>query len=175
MPNWSYNTLEITGPTEDINRFLEAVTATRADNEIQECGYSLLRTFIPRPDAVVENGTWYDWSLTHWGTKWEDDMRLRYADANRLRFTGETAWAPPTNGYQTVSAQWPTLTFWLDYSEESGQFVGAVQYHNGEEIALREYSDQDPEFPDYDGDDTERYDEQVQELVLQCRTEVGWP
>ena len=178
MPNWSYNTLTIDGPREDIERFLAAIEATR-DNEQERFrgGYSLLRTFVPRPESVVADGTWYDWSVTHWGTKWEDAMRLDEIDGTTVRMSGETAWAPPIDGYATVSAMFPTLTFVLDYTEEGGWFVGATRFHNGDSLSF-DVKCEYPEFPKPDEsieDESERwedYNERLYELRDRCRDEV---
>lgn len=178
MPNWSYNTLTIEGPSEDIDRLLAAIEATRNNEEERfRGGYSLLRTFIPRPEAVVENGTWYDWSVTHWGTKWEDAMRVDEREDNRLTMRGETAWAPPIPGYTTVSAMFPTLTFIIDYDEEGGWFVGATRMVNGESFTV-DVNAEDEGFPQPDEsiDDEEQqwedYRERLNDVRLQCRDEV---
>lgn len=175
MPNWSYNTLTINGPREDTERFLTAIEATRAPGTVNG-GYSLLRTFVPRPQSVVDDGTWYEWSLTHWGTKWEDEMRLTDTE-DGIRMVGETAWAPPIEGYITVSEEFPTLTFLLDFTEEGGYFVGAARIINGS-ILLMEMAHDHPEFPTLDesiSDEDERwedYQERLSEARSACRDAV---
>lgn len=157
MPNWCSNRTEITGPADDIAAFRKNVTASRdVDNH-----YSLLGTFIPRPDSVVEDGTWYDWSLEHWGCKWEDDVRLVQDDPDRLMFVGDTPWSPPLAGYATIAAKWPTLTIVLSYCEEGMGFAGAASYAEG---VLQSDAETD-KMPDFDEDDSDAYDDEVQALI----------
>ena len=175
MPNWSYNTTEITGDTETIAKFRTAIEATRDTTTFSDDeGYSLLRTFIPRPESVEKDGTCYDWSLNHWGTKWEDDNRMDDTD-RRILLIGQTAWAPPINGYMTVSTMFPTLTFTLGYQEESAAFVGAMTFRNGEVLAKREVDDSDPEMPAMgdEEDDWERWHMAVTNVYDKCWNEVS--
>jgi hypothetical protein len=174
MPNWSYNTTEITGDSDEIARFRNAIEPTRdTDTFATDEGYSLLRTFIPRPQSVVDDGTWYEWGLTHWGTKWEDDNRLKTSESNRLLFVGQTAWAPPIDGYITVSTMFPTLTFTLGYMEESDAFFGAMTFRNGEVVAKREVTYKSAEMPVWDEADPEPYRNTIDFLYDQCWNQVA--
>ena len=76
---------------------------------------------------------WYDWNITNWGTKWE----VAVPDTNNWRSTEivemgkvkeddnviyrfDTAWSPPSPAIQELSSQYPTLTFDLEFEEETG-------------------------------------------------------
>ena len=57
MPNWCGNTLRL--EHEDSAKITQAVEAFKKGEFFQ--------TLVPNPD-----GEWnYDWSVNHWGTKWD--------------------------------------------------------------------------------------------------------
>ena len=159
MPNWCENETAVTGPTEDITRFLTALRANPVDDVSlrAEPSVSLLATFVPRPAEVEADGTWYEWSLAHWGTKWTDETRIAevvdhgngYSD---IVLRGDTAWAPPIEGWTAVSALFPTLTFVLTFVEPGMAFGGAAVIADGDASVSEFGHDEFPEPPD-DWDD----------------------
>jgi hypothetical protein len=93
---------------------------------------------------------WYDWSVLNWGTKWDCyDVRewsIAVADTEMTAtIYYETAWSPATQVWLTVSQQYPTLTFFHEYADEGGGFLGDETIHNGTVIEENEY--------DWDSDD----------------------
>jgi hypothetical protein len=86
MPNHCNNRLGITGPTEDIEKFIAFVKNNGDDKEDNE--YNLFESLIPMPkelegttspskgnaDLIDKYGydNWYDWCNANWGTKWGD-------------------------------------------------------------------------------------------------------
>jgi len=93
---------------------------------------------------------WYDWSVLNWGTKWDCyDVRewsIAVADEEMTAtIYYETAWSPATQVWLTVSQQYPTLTFFHEYADEGGGFLGDETIHNGTVIEENEY--------DWDSDD----------------------
>jgi hypothetical protein len=93
---------------------------------------------------------WYDWSVLNWGTKWDCyDVRewsIAVADEEMTAtIYYETAWSPATQLWLTVSQQYPTLTFFHEYADEGGGFLGDETIHNGTVIEENEY--------DWDSDD----------------------
>jgi hypothetical protein len=91
---------------------------------------------------------WWDWSATHWGTKW-DIVPARWetarspvddgeeVDAVRAVFT--TAWSAPFPAVAALAAAWPTLTFVLAFLEEAGP-AGAALFRGGEPVDRRDVS-----------------------------------
>jgi hypothetical protein len=93
---------------------------------------------------------WYDWSVLNWGTKWDCyDVRewiIAVADTEMTAtIYYETAWSPATQVWLTVSQQYPTLTFFHEYADEGGGFLGDETIHNGTVVEENEY--------DWDSDD----------------------
>ena len=87
MPNHCNNKLGITGPIDDVEKFIALVKNNGDDKEENE--YNLFESLIPMPkelegttspskegnvDLVDKYGhdNWYDWCNSKWGTKWGD-------------------------------------------------------------------------------------------------------
>jgi hypothetical protein len=93
---------------------------------------------------------WYDWSVLNWGTKWDcydvREWNIAVADEEMTAtIYYETAWSPATQLWLTVSQQYPTLTFFHEFADEGGGFLGDETIHNGTVIEENEY--------DWDDDD----------------------
>ena len=93
---------------------------------------------------------WYDWSILNWGTKWDcydvREWNIAVADEEMsATIYYETAWSPATQLWLTVSQQYPTLTFFHEFADEGGGFLGDETIHNGTVIEENEY--------DWDDDD----------------------
>ncbi len=93
---------------------------------------------------------WYDWSILNWGTKWDcydvREWNIAVADEEMsATIYYETAWSPATQLWLTVSQQYPTLTFFHEFADEGGGFLGDETIHNGTVIEENEY--------DWDEDD----------------------
>ena len=80
---------------------------------------------------------WYPWNIRHWGTKWDvydsgegTTTKTRHSE-NTVTYTFDTPWSPPMEALSNLSAQYPTLTIEINYTEEQGwggesSFVGGV-------------------------------------------------
>jgi hypothetical protein len=80
---------------------------------------------------------WYDWSVLNWGTKWDcynvREWNIAVADTEMTAtIYYETAWSPATELWLTVSQQYPTLTFFHEFADEGGGFLGHETIVNGE-------------------------------------------
>ena len=118
MPNWCYNTLEITH--EDPAMIARAKTAF--------LGEGLLNEFVPVPESLritagylgdgaeqkaleaqeAENlkvhgyRNWYDYCVNEWGTKWDVHGQEVSDIPNGVILNFDSAWAPPTNAYEKL-------------------------------------------------------------------------
>ena len=75
---------------------------------------------------------WYDWSIAHWGTKWDADATVRWTKApTDVRLVFDTAWAPPAVWVKYVSARFPRLSFRLAYAEQGAGYAGWEDWKGG--------------------------------------------
>ena len=118
MPNWCYNTVELTH--EDPTMIERARTAF--------LGKGLLNEFVPVPKELqivagflgdeVEQAAleareaanlekhgyrnWYDYCVNEWGTKWDVTGQEINDIPNGVILTFDSAWAPPTGAYDKL-------------------------------------------------------------------------
>ena len=94
--------------------------------------------------------TWYEWSITNWGTKWNAygyEEGTDYSACDELTF--QTAWSAPHPILRKLSEMFPEIVFkhrWAD--EDIGMNCGERNYLGGEKIdefiyAFRIYSKSD--------------------------------
>lgn len=145
MPNWCSNRLGVSGPQKDINDFqLKAKSKIQGGDQV----YAFtLSAFLPcppellavnadgkvNPELVAQFGAsdWYQWCVHHWSTKWDVEGHLTESSPDALHYEFESAWGPPTNALGTIAAQWPNLTFTLEYCEPSNSFAGQTVWTDG--------------------------------------------
>jgi hypothetical protein len=113
---------------------------------------------IPMPDDVYTGPlgmkemaqypgekNWYDWSVNHWGTKWNaygSDYLPKIDDS--LVF--QTAWSSVPYVIQELSARYPDVVMeygWAD--EDFGSNTGKLEFKNGDVISVYIPDDQTPE------------------------------
>jgi hypothetical protein len=142
MPNWAHNTLDVTGPADELARYVEHVKTDE-----QPLTFT---ADVPEP-ADPGDYDWYGWRVTYWGTKWDasfngpmvavgaDTMDVDAStqsqgvqavpDAAVYKF--DTAWSPPTPWLVTTAAEWPALTFVLRWGEVGSETAGMVVCSDG--------------------------------------------
>ena len=157
MPNWCSTNLTVTGPAEEMDRFLAGLK--KEGNE-----HRLIDSYLPCPEELTETvdgwssdedeqkkreelyakniekygyKSWYDWQYAVWGTKWGDcDTRFVQSfvrGENKVaQWNYMTAWGPMTNGWLKVSEMFPNLVFEFEHDEEGGFFAGYELIRNGE-------------------------------------------
>jgi hypothetical protein len=142
MPNWCSNNATISGPKPVIDE----IKSVLADSE-----RGLLEWMVPNPA-----GEWnYDWSLSHWGTKWDVNEIFVSDDVEEdsVSFSFDTAWAPPLEAFRTWAERDGRVSYRISYYEPGMCFVGWQSY--------------DGEFFDEDyvegGQDEDRYWELAEE------------
>jgi hypothetical protein len=179
MPNWCSNNAEFNN--DDVaeivtfERFLKILDEKRTDNNIE---LGLFGYFVPRPEE--DEGDWYEWNISNWGTKWEASIySWEKLNDNCIRINFDTAWAPPTAFYEFLAGntEWyVTATYWEPGMGFVGSNIGGeddcYEYSNAEEVEdipeelIEEYNLRD-QFEDEEDFDEESEEESDPEFVAQ--------
>lgn len=162
MPNWCYQNLYVRGEQEDLNRFVSAVSVPPSGEELTgEPKWDLNklvpldpRSFVTRTSKRSDGETvtyevfaslkddgfdGYNHACSRWGTKWgacevylnQPQMDL---EVGGWVLTGRfsSAWGPSDKLIQTISTQFPEMTFGISFTEESNAFAGWLVFKDGE-------------------------------------------
>lgn len=153
MPNWCKNNLKIKDNGEKVLEILEILK--------DEKGEFTMNKVVPMPDEL-ENTTspnraseqeknkliekygvdnWYDWRLKNWGCKWDASDSGFWKDGDDWVVSFSTPWGPPDEFMKKLSAQFPKVTFILQFADEGmrsyplGQatYIDGVEYLEGPE------------------------------------------
>lgn len=81
--------------------------------------------------------TWYDWCISHWGTKWNaygyGEDKIDYRDGDMLYF--QTAWSAPHPVLEKLTEMFPDVELEHEWADEDiGYNCGRCNYQNGEII-----------------------------------------
>lgn len=152
MPNWVDNAVTITGPNEELARFMELIGNRPKFASEDQTDFSF-HSFITLPDEVDpevyhgpsgwKNGekvgdseyNWYTWNNNNWLTKWDacdQDVTASLGEngeINQIYITFQTAWAPPEPVFEEMGKQFPTLDIRVWWEEEQG-FGAEFTMHN---------------------------------------------
>jgi hypothetical protein len=138
MPNWCYQTLEITGEPKQLNKLLKKIEVTKSeatDNE-PETPFSF-NNVIPMPPQYHLSQAWYEWRVTNWGTKWQPQINVANVDeweSGSIYFDFDTAWSPPYPIIEALSKEFKKLEFHWRYWEESYEYWGVHNLKKGKEV-----------------------------------------
>jgi hypothetical protein len=88
MPNWVYNVVTLSGPSEQLEELYTDWCKPTEDRE----GFSF-RNLVPRP--AEHHDDWYNWNVSNWGTKWDACEPHESREVDGLTIFFETAWSPP--------------------------------------------------------------------------------
>ena len=136
MTNWCKNFLRVTGPDEDLARFLKQAAPAEPGPETKTVSppeaFSFQR-LVPLP-AAGGNTTDGEGSSPpeEWGCR--GDARATEFEVARdgaALYQFETAWNPPMTFLRKVSELWPGLVFLLDYDEHMMAFRGTARAQAG--------------------------------------------
>lgn len=125
MPNWCFNRIEISGPTDEMDKLL--------GSENREVYEKFFETHAPLPCPEWD----YSIAVQNWSTKWDIDLNIQSMEWSPTSFCVaegyfETAWAPATNAWKTIAAKFPKLKFIINFLEEGMCFYGYDIYDGGE-------------------------------------------
>ncbi len=146
MPNHCMNKLGITGPTKDVQDFIELVTNNDEATKEQD-QYELFKNLIPMPkelegtssprkekdEQLIEkygSDNWYDWCNDKWGTKWGDyelsSSEIRHEKSYKYSVleSGETDYENPVESLTGESSiHFDYTTAWAPGADELGQAI----------------------------------------------------
>jgi hypothetical protein len=103
---------------------------------------------LPMAEQLQFKGKcWYDWNVRNWGTKWDvgmsDEESYRETEITdetdtSIGYKFNTAWSPPFQAIEKLSAQYPDVEFSLSYEEETG-WGGEMLFVNGQPTEIESY------------------------------------
>ena len=123
MPNWCNNTLYLSHDDDSmIQRVEDAYRADKLISEFYPCPQELHETIAGRAgdnESYAQRllefkqklnleffgaKDWYDWQVSHWGTKWDIGGNGGDSDRqqNRIRISFVSAYTPPTGFYDKL-------------------------------------------------------------------------
>lgn len=163
MPNWVFNSLVITGDEDSIAEVKAQLAQPHEDQHYDFMTESLQTVVRNEPlsfwniikpadldayhDAKDKPQTgedhWYNWNYRNWGVKWNaSDVYFveESEEPTSLCYTFSTPWGVADAAMTSLSEQYPTLTFELEYEEEQG-WGGTNVYTDGNEDVTEEYND----------------------------------
>ncbi len=163
MPNWVFNSLVIEGEASKIAEvkaqlaqpfeekhynFIDGTHKTEIRNEplsfwniIKPTDLEAYYDAKDKPQTSEDH--WYNWNIRNWGVKWDaSDVYFveESEEPTSLCYNFSTPWGVPNEAMLTLSEQYPTLTFELEFEEEQG-WGGTIVYTNGCEETTEEYND----------------------------------
>lgn len=172
MPNWCENEVTLTHSNPallkrlavafDSGKFLSFVlpepdyTVTPVPKWNPEIAAMHAKTLEERKEILkneptIREDAWWDWRVSHWGTKWEvgkDKDRENYAQLNdagtKLFVYFDSAWSPPLGVYEELRRQGFGIAAY--YWESGMGFCGRFTTEYGDET----FDDDQPP-PDIDG------------------------
>lgn len=128
MPNWCQNHLTVTGATPEFHAWLADGFSFQRMNPVPPAD----------PQQVSAADSWRDLNTCDnaWGTKCDLDDNEQLQVARELLENGaaffDTAWDPPLRAIETLSRQFPEVSFQLDYCELGMFFAGTATFHEGD-------------------------------------------
>jgi hypothetical protein len=161
MPNWTFNTLSVSGEKEILADFVSKTIISSTDEDYDTNGKFTFSILHPLPDDLkgdssplprIGNETdeqfkqrmdknilmygakdWYDWHNNNWGTKWDAcHSQIQEVEDEYLNVRFDTAWSPPFEWFEKVIPMYPQLDFDLLFDIEGDSDCGRLIGRNGE-------------------------------------------
>jgi hypothetical protein len=151
MPNWVFNTLDIFGSKEDLDKLQATVGKPNhikwLDLVKDDTGFSKVamegmeenefsfRNIIPSPDTDEyfldqdSPNNWYRWNVDNWDTKWNavEVHCTRFNDDN-IVYQFATAWSEPLPVIEKLHEMFPQVKIVWSFDEEFDSFAGHIVY-----------------------------------------------
>ena len=129
MPVEVWNRLVVTGPEDDVQRFVERVISEELDHE----GEHYLLDFtahVPYPPEFTRDDV-RRWAMDAWGCLQPMTAEVIEREPGRVVYFLVTATSVPTPWLEATAAAEPTLSFEHEYMEEFGDSYGRLRYERG--------------------------------------------
>ena len=121
MPNWCSNIVTLSH--KDKKKMAALLTELNKGEDSAQI-FNVLRK---RPKSQEDN--WYEWNLSHWGTKWDSNVNGYEDNDDNIWVSFETPWGAPIALYEyLIKKGWSVEAY---YSEPGLQFCGS--WIDGEE------------------------------------------
>jgi hypothetical protein len=127
---------------EELTKYHSPLSGRRTDDpSSKELSADDLESLRNHLQTLYGATDWYNWCLSHWGTKWGDsDTRIEGLDDDDTIPNGqsilclyyETAWSPASGLIAHVSKLYPSLAFYVVSTEEAELYACWQVFHNGE-------------------------------------------
>lgn len=148
MPNHIQNRVTFECSEERLAEILSAIAKDDVEAENGRSGPGTIdfEKIIPMPENIFRGNlgqkerelygsdNWYDWSISHWGTKW--NSYSNYSEGHTISF--QTAWSAPHPVLERLAEMFPDVTIthkWAD--EDIGMNCGEHEYADG--VRVSEY------------------------------------
>lgn len=130
MPNWICNKLSILDVDDDTRVEILKAIATRDENGNPVIHTIDFNRIVPMPDDIYRGDlgsdemkkygdkNWYDWSIKHWGTKWNACDFIDNPQEYGADIIFNTAWDTPEPIFQTLWNMFPDAHFVVKYADE---------------------------------------------------------
>lgn len=115
-------------PRQSEETFIKLRNIPRDDWELGKTAWNNLREY--------GSATWYSWSVSNWGTKWNAYCcNMDFLEGNYARLLFETAWSAPHPVLEKLSDTYPDVKFEHEWADEDiGVNCGRYTYTNGERV-----------------------------------------
>ena len=134
MPNWTDVRVAVTHDDAFMIKQLQAIfDRGQPFNQIIPMPDDIMRDNITYEERKASDGkNWYDWSIQHWGTKWDaHQVSTELVDKNTLNIYMETAWSPPIPVFDRLILEYK-YNIHAMYLDEGWNFIG--EYIDGVEF-----------------------------------------
>ena len=136
MPNWCENTLNVSVENnnseskEQLEKFIKKAKRQRGEDRTALSLNKLYRM----PKKYTEGEGWWNWCVSHWGTKWDVKAEISEQGERYIEYFFDSAWSPPTDWLKKVAKDYPKLHFDLEYAEYGIAFAGEMICTGGEVV-----------------------------------------
>ncbi|MHB2205259.1 hypothetical protein [Methylobacterium sp. CM6257] len=153
MPNYADNRLTLTGPADEIARFVRECIRVRRDDGPDDAPSLDLDALVPMPPEILATcdgatdelraiaraatgfESWYDWSCRNWGTKWNvTEFRGRLIGDMIYDCSFLTAWSCPTAAVRALAKRYPLLRGAVVASDAAMDWCVVAAFRQGEYV-----------------------------------------